>query len=458
MLRAGVAVAVSAGLLACASASAAPSDPDPSFGRGGLVAVQANRACLPVCVEFGGSYADALALQPDGGIVLGGYNVYMGAPRSGSTNYAPGAVVRLRSNGELDTSFGGAGGILDVPLTVTDLSADALGGLLVTGEAEGGGVDMQRYTAGGVLDTSFGSGGTQLIPRFTNAGTPDRSGQRLEFAKVVVPPTFFDYGTWWLGVKRLLASGQPDRRYGRHGYAVLPDAKEAAPLGMIVQQDGGVIVAFREATASPPGQQGRERPPSASQSLLVRLTPAGKLDGSFGAHGIAELPFQDPGPTLITMHSGHLWIAAGGRTGSTQSLALTKLTKDGHPGTTFGKAGMATMTFPTSERERYLGVSPRAITFDSAGNAIVVGKQSMRTVDTPAGDAFLARFTPHGRDCSFGTDGLLVDERFDAANVVAVQPDGRIVVAGGAGRFVAARYLGAGSPCTCPDEPRASHH
>jgi hypothetical protein len=36
------------------------------------MAVQANKACVPGCVEFGGSYADALALQPDGGIVLGG--------------------------------------------------------------------------------------------------------------------------------------------------------------------------------------------------------------------------------------------------------------------------------------------------------------------------------------------------------------------------------------------------
>jgi uncharacterized delta-60 repeat protein len=364
--------------------------------------------------------------------------------------------VRLRSDGELDTSFGGAGGILDVPLAVTDLSADALGGLFVTGTTEGGEVGTQRYTAGGVLNTSFGFAGTRLLPRFTSEGTSTPSGQRLEFAKVEVPPTFVDSGTWWLGVKRLLASAQPDRSYGHDGYAVFPDAKEATSLGMIVQPDGGAIVAFQAATALPPGRQSRERPPPASRSLLVRLTPAGKLDRSFGTHGITKLPFQNPGPTLITMHGGHVWIAAGGRAGSTQSLALAEFTRDGHPDTTFAKAGMAAVIFPTGER--YTGVSPRAITFDSAGDAIVVGEQSIRTVDTPAGDAFLARFTPHGRDCSFGADGLLVDERFVAANDVTVQPDGRIVVAGGAGRFVAARYLGTGAPRTCPGEPRAPRH
>jgi hypothetical protein len=65
------------------AASSAPGDLDRSFGRGGYVRVQTNAGCLKVCVEFGGSYADAVALQPDGGIVLGGYNDYIiGGPRS----------------------------------------------------------------------------------------------------------------------------------------------------------------------------------------------------------------------------------------------------------------------------------------------------------------------------------------------------------------------------------------
>lgn len=65
-------------------------------------------------------------------------------------------------------------------------------------------------------------------------------------------------------MKRLLASGQPDRSYGRDGYAVLPKGKEAIPLGMIVQRDGGVIVAFQEATASPPGKHGVSSPHATS--------------------------------------------------------------------------------------------------------------------------------------------------------------------------------------------------
>jgi hypothetical protein len=71
-----------AALVAGTSAWAALGDLDPSFGQGGHMWVQTNAGCLTRgCVEFGGSYADAVALQPDGGIVLGGHNDYISGPR-----------------------------------------------------------------------------------------------------------------------------------------------------------------------------------------------------------------------------------------------------------------------------------------------------------------------------------------------------------------------------------------
>jgi hypothetical protein len=89
--------------------------------------------------------------------------------------------------------------------------------------------------------------------------------------------------------------------------------------------------------------------------------------------------------------------------------------------------------------------------FDAAGDLIIVGKHQIHTVDTPAGDGFIARYTPQGRDCSFGTRGLMVDEGIGTADAVVVQQDGRIVIAGwGRGtRFLAARYMGGGRPRTC---------
>ena len=107
----GLATAILLAALAVgASAWAAPGDLDPSFGQDGRVQVQTNPGCLRGCVEFGGSYAVAVALQPDGGIVLGGRNDYIGAPVPYSERTPPGALVRLSLNGTLDTSFGDTGG------------------------------------------------------------------------------------------------------------------------------------------------------------------------------------------------------------------------------------------------------------------------------------------------------------------------------------------------------------
>ncbi len=445
---------VGASLLACASASAAPSDLDLRFGQAGIVSVQANKACMPGCVEFGGSYADALALQPDGGIILGGYNDYLGAPGGGETR-VPGAIVRLRPDGELDPTFGDAGGIVGVPIAVRDVKDDTFGRLLVTGSAEGGRVGVQRYATNGTLDRSFGSGGTELLPPFASGKKSDRFRRLLGFARVAVPRTDYTGRTWWLGIKRLRSSGQRDPSFGHDGYAVLPNAKEAAALGMIVQRDGGVIVVFREAAEHPEPPEGREQSPKTSQSFILRLTPVGKLDRRFGTRGIARLPLKGVARSVImTALGSHLLVAAGVESEGIEDLTLVDYTGAGRLDDHFGNAGLARMVFPGGKR--FVAVSPRAIAFDAVGDAIVAGEHLIHTVDTPAGDAFIARFTPHGRDCSFGADGLLVDERFTAANAVAVQPDGRIVVAGGARRFVAARYLGTGPRLTCPGEPRTT--
>lgn len=74
-------------------------------------------------------------------------------------------------------------------------------------------------------------------------------------------------------------------------------------------------------------------------------------------------------------------------------------------------------------------------------------------MDVPLGTGFLARYTPHGRDCSFGTKGVVTDNEIGGASAVTVQPNGRIVIAWSHNAFMAARYIGGGTPHTCHGEP-----
>ena len=426
------------------SALARPGDLDHSFGEDGYALVQTNKSCLRGCVEFGGSYATALAQQPDGGLVLGGYNAYIGAPHV--VEPTPGAIVRLTPNGKLDTTFG-VGGIDGTPFAVNEIFTNIHGGLRVVGEAAMGRLASQRYTADGLLDGTYGSHGLKLGPAI--AGRRDARGRYLDFVRLRVPPTFSEPSTTRLDVTRLLPSGARDMHFGHRGYVQLLGSKGDFPIALAAEPNGGTVAVFEKGWI--------DSPPSFSQLFLEHITPTGKVDRDFGRSGIASMRLKGTaGAALITMHHGHILLALGERRATQvltfegeEDLVLADYTNRGQLARRFGVGGIARSKFPSAARDR--GISPRATVFDAAGDLIIAGKRQVHTIDTPAGDGFIARYTPQGRDCSFGTRGLIVDEGIGAADAVVVQRDGQIVIAGWGRRkrFLAARYMGGGRPRTC---------
>lgn len=108
---------------------------------------------------------------------------------------------------------------------------------------------------------------------------------------------------------------------------------------------------------------------------------------------------------------------------------------DGDLDPTFGDAGKVKTTYPTGAGARDVAVQPD-------GRIVIAGW---------VGDNFaVARYLPGGTlDPDFGSDGLVTTElgaSGDAASAVALQPDGRIVVAGSHSFGLAlARYLPNGS-------------
>ncbi|MBI5563063.1 MAG: hypothetical protein HY894_09485 [Deltaproteobacteria bacterium] len=127
---------------------------DPSFGTLGKVRT-----------TFGGNndYAYAVAIQPDGKIVVAG----------NSCVFAPCdfAVVRYNANGSLDASFGVGGKVTTDVGAGDDDYAYAVGiqsdgkilaaGFITT--ASGWDSAIVRYNSDGSLDTSFGAGGKATL-------------------------------------------------------------------------------------------------------------------------------------------------------------------------------------------------------------------------------------------------------------------------------------------------------
>jgi uncharacterized delta-60 repeat protein len=119
---------------------------DPTFANNGIFSDNFNSA---------GGLASAVVLQSDGKIVVGG---------SDGSN---GVVLRLNTNGTIDTSFGSAG-IVTIDFRVADnivtgLALQTDGKIVVAGTGIPGGGRLARFDANGQPDNSFGTDGETFI-------------------------------------------------------------------------------------------------------------------------------------------------------------------------------------------------------------------------------------------------------------------------------------------------------
>lgn len=155
----------------------------------------------------------------------------------------------------------------------------------------------------------------------------------------------------------------------------------------------------------------------------------GTLDTSFGAGGVVTTDFfggSDQIEDLAIQRDGRI-VAVGAthntRTGSTD-VALMRYLEDGTLDPSFGEGGKVSTDFGGTDLAR-------AVALQSDGKLVIAGFTT-----TPSRDVFLvARYLKDGRlDTSFGTGGWVTldfgGHIVSLAHGVAIQPNGRIVVAG----------------------------
>src|SRR3954470_15309100 len=157
-LRLLTAALVALGLaLAASPAVAAPGDLDPSFSGDGRVSTLTSPDTF---------VARAVAVQPDGRIVVAGYSCDTGT--CGPTGDSSFRLLRYTPDGGLDTDFG-QGGTVTTTVGVGrsqafDLIVRADGSIVAGGVASAdagdpGSFAVVGYQPNGTLDSSFGRGG-----------------------------------------------------------------------------------------------------------------------------------------------------------------------------------------------------------------------------------------------------------------------------------------------------------
>jgi len=177
-------------------------------------------------------------------------------------------------------------------------------------------------------------------------------------------------------------------------------------------------------------------------TLTYGQTRSGTFDASFGTGGQVTTDFAGAGDGVgaIAVQPDGKLVAVGGATINGQAdFALARYNGNGTLDTSFGKNGRAT----TDLGGRYEGANSVALQAD--WKIVVAGGSVIGLFDNFA----LARYNSNGTlDTSFGTGGKVITnfgEVSSRAYSVAVQPNGKIVVAGyanidGSEDFALVRY------------------
>jgi uncharacterized delta-60 repeat protein len=181
---------------------------DTSFGGGGRVTL--------VGRDSGGN---AMAMQSDGKVVLGGWSI----PSGGSHRVF--TLVRYNTDSSLDTSFG-AGGVVTEAEGTTDHTINAIAiqpdGKIVAAGDDGSGVAVRRYNGDGSVDGSWIA--------TSNSGITGGNALAIQpdGAIVVAGTVPIDSGNSGAGLFRLTSSGVRDSSFDGGAIKVVSQGQGAA--------------------------------------------------------------------------------------------------------------------------------------------------------------------------------------------------------------------------------------
>ena len=391
-------------------------------------------------------------------------------PLEDRTLLAAGLDPSFGTNGKLTTAFETAGA------TSSCLAIDRDGRIVVGGYSQH---DQEsdsmvvRYNADGSLDSSFNFDG-KLTSVFgttnerVNSVAIDADGKILLAGSKVQGDFDFDFA-----LARLNADGSLDTSFNRTGrlttdFTTNEDKANSAGFdkngklvvagagtsndeakSIVIDRNGKIVVVGAKTTDTyiEDGDYLNPR----SKFALTRYNVDGSLDTSFGADGkvVTEFGSRNDVAISVTIDGNGKFVVAGFTLTENKSFdfAVARYNSNGTLDTSFGLGGKQTTDFGG----RY--DQAESVVIDPNGKIVVVGA----TEPTTYGDSdfAVARYNADGSlDTSFDSDGKLTTDfgrSLDGARSVAINADGKMIVAGVTNShnsldFAIARYNSNGSP------------
>jgi uncharacterized delta-60 repeat protein len=384
----------------------------------------------------GDDVGQAMAVQADGKIVVAGSS-------SGGTDIA---VVRYRTNGTLDPTFGGGDGKV-----VTNIVGDdaAFGvaiqtdqKILVTGASNGfGDAVLLRYDTDGTLDGTFGGGDGIATTSVGMGAVGFDVAVQPDDAIVVAGATTQNLATGQALVLRYDSSGVLDGTFGG-GDGIVTDALGAGggnTPGLALQPDGGIVIAGTSVSTNN------------ENVVVLRYDSSGDPDATFGG-GDGQVttdvgPGPDEGSDVALQGDGKIVVAGSSNFAKGE---VVRYDADGTLDTTFSGDGKV---FTALGQGGFGGFSGIAI--QPNGKILAVGTGVLAGRSLFVQGFALVRYTTGGAlDTAFSRDGKVLTPFTSGfggsatANGVALQTDGKALVVGTVapsgknGDIAVARYSG----------------
>lgn len=389
---------------------------DPTFGSAGITST-----------AFGGYGAAArVVIQPDGRIVAAGQNAL-----------GDFALARYTTSGALDTSFNGSGKVTTTLSGSCSGQARALalqadGKIVVAGTScpnftSTRNFTVFRYNTDGSLDTSFGSSGKATVNFY--AGASEAYAVAIQGGSIWVA----GYAGSGFALARLTGSGTLDYSFGSGTGTVTSTVGTGSALAnsLAIQADGKPVLAGYASSGG-------------TVFALTRYTTTGALDTTFGSGGkvLTNVGGTFTGnsavATSLAIQSDGNIVAAGYANSANAGyyrVAAVRYTSTGALDSYFG-SGTGKVLTPIGNGNA-IGSD---VAIDASGGIIVGGYSSAGSYR----QLTLNRYDPYGnQDYSFGPVVTTVGSANAAVQGLALQSDGKIVVAGYGNSpvtFVLARY------------------
>jgi len=381
---------------------------DGTFGTGGKV--------VTVPINDSSNQAQAVARQEDGKLLVAGYT-------SGGLG-----IVRYNVDGSIDSDFGTNGQVITTDLTnavaITVLDNDSI---LVAGNGSSNNSDfgVMRLTSDGTIDTTFGVLGSNKVD-FGVATFDSVHAMVVQGDGTIVLAG--ESGND-IGLARFDANGNVDNTFSGDGKLLIDRAGTVDIANAVVQQSTGEIVVAGE-TFNTVDRDFLLARVSATGVLDTTFGTNG-----FSILDFDPVEISNDAAYALTVLDDDTLLAAGHASVSDAiDFAVAKYQANGQPDTSFDTDGRLTTDFPQDVNDPSSDVA-HAIAIQDDGSILVAGSTQL----VGETNAAVARYSSTGAlDAGFGDGtGRLIygfgTNTRTRVNSVLLQPDGKLVLAGTTG-------------------------